>query len=217
VFEVGFADDLLLSTDTLLFLTAEEMVDGLEFDVYNFTSGDLEITEMENEGMTSFHWYIDPWTLSLPYTMSFADTLTFNVKIDLPVSYIAGELLVDTLEILTTNGISQVFIKVDPDLLTGLEGESKLSSVRLSNIFPNPASELVTIEFHFDESTHASVEVYTMDGRRVAILADRILAVGSHEIIWNLKENGQQVPAGIYVVRLRTNEGSISRKLVITN
>ena len=192
------------------------MVEGLEFDVYNFTNGDLDILEMENEGLESFHWYIEPWTLTLPHTMAFTDTLTFNVKIDLPVQQLPGEFVMDTMDILTAKGLKQVFIKVDSDLLSGTEEPGNILLADIGSIYPNPANGQVTLSVTVESATHVVVEVYSIDGRRVAVLADEEMLSGDHEIRWNTNENGQQLPAGIYMVRLQTERGAISRKLAIS-
>jgi hypothetical protein len=212
---VNYAGNVTVTPDTLVFTTYEQMLDGLEFDVFNFTEGDLEITEMENEGMNLFHWYIDPWNLSLPHTMEFADTLTFNVKVGIPVNQLPGEFVYDTLDILTTNGLEQVFIKVDSDLITGLGNDPQLIA-SVESIFPNPAHDQVSITLNLESTSGVRLEVYGLDGRLISVLADQEMTVGSHEVRWNTNKKGQQVPAGIYIVRLQTEMGSISRKIAIS-
>jgi agmatine/peptidylarginine deiminase len=215
VFHVNYATNASLSVDTLVFNTFEEMIEGKSFDVYNFTSGDLLIEEMENEGAAAFFWLIDPWNLTLPHTMAFTDTLTFNVKIAVPVTQLPGEYLVDTLDILTENGLKQVFIKVDSDLLSGMSESQQEPVAELSSVYPNPARDEVMVSITLKEASPVKVVVYGLDGRQVSVLADRSLGAGDHEIRWDLKENGQQLPAGIYIVRLMTENGSISRKVAI--
>jgi agmatine/peptidylarginine deiminase len=216
-FHVNYAPNVITSPDTLVFTTYEQMIEGLEFDVYNFTDGDLEIMDMENEGMEMFHWMIDPWNLSLPHTMALTDTLTFNVIVGVPVNQLPGEFVFDTLDIVTANGLKQVFIKVDSDLISGLAEGSLATLASLGDIYPNPASDRVTVMVDVNEASHVKVEVYGIDGRRIALLADQEMAAGSHTFRWDINEKGQQMPAGIYIVRLQTENGSISRKLAITN
>jgi hypothetical protein len=118
---------------------------------------------------------------------------------------------------MTANGLKQVFIKVDSDLLSGIGETNAALLAYVENIYPNPAKDEVTITLNVKESSEIKVEVFGLDGRRVAIVASQEMAAGRHDIHWNTKENGQQVPAGIYIVRLQTEQGLISRKLAITN
>jgi hypothetical protein len=163
-----------------------------------------------------FHWYIDPWNLILPHTMAFADTLSFNVKISVPVSFLPGEFVMDTLDILTENGLKQLFIKVDSDLLSGIVDPGLVVGADFESIRPNPFRDEVTLVFGLKKETRVELSVFGLDGRQIAILADRTMTSGRHEVRWNPKENGQQLPAGIYIVRLQTGQGTISRKLAIS-
>lgn len=215
VFTVNYATHATLTTDTLVYTTVEEMIEGKTFDLYNFTNGDMVIEDMEHEGFAAFSWQIDPWNLSLPHTMGFADTLTFTVKIAVPVNLLPGEFVVDTLDILTSSGPKQVFIKVDSDLISSVdEGDAGLLA-DMQRIYPNPARSEVRIELNIRESSHIQLAVYGINGRRIALLADAMMGAGRHEITWEAKENGQQLPAGIYIVRLQTEQGTVSRKLAV--
>ncbi|MFO7614939.1 MAG: agmatine deiminase family protein, partial [Bacteroidales bacterium] len=70
VFKVKYATDAVITPDTLVFLTVEDMLDGKSFDIYNFTNGDLVVTDVETESWGAINWYIDPWNYSLPHTMA---------------------------------------------------------------------------------------------------------------------------------------------------
>jgi agmatine deiminase len=216
VFTVNYATGPVTSPDTLVFNTFEDMYEGIPFDLYNFTNGNMVINEMETEGYGYFHWYIDPWTMTLPHTMAFSDTLTFNVKVTIPVSHLAGYTLWDTLDILTDKGLKQVFLKIDSDLLSGLSDRQTSPVAMLEGIYPNPVRDQVKIVVNMKEEANVRLSVYSLDGRELALVSDGILSQGKHEILWSAKENGRQLPAGIYILRLVTEQGSISRKLVVT-
>ena len=218
VFTVGFASDIVIDTDTLVFLTFEEMMEGKSFNIYNFTDGDLIINYMENEGYEYFPWYIDPWNLELPHTMAYSDTLSLNVKIDIPVDNPLGYLLKDTLDIYTQYGHSRVIIKVDSDLLNSINNPGTLSSSsRIESISPNPFNNRTTISFSFDNASKASLAVYNMQGQVIRILADQVFSSGKHEIAWDRKDDsGSEVSAGIYLVRLTSEKGIDLKKLVVS-
>jgi hypothetical protein len=81
---------------------------------------------------------------------------------------------------------------------------------------PNPFSGTTTITFDTSSPSDVELEIYDPFGRRVAgILRDRRPA-GRHSIIWNgLNGAGQNVPAGVYFVRLVVNGIYINAKPLV--
>ena len=219
VFTVGYASDAVVDPDTLIFLTAEDMVVGKSFNIYNFTEGDLVINDIEQEGYNLFHWYIDPWNLTLPHAMAFGDTISLNVKISMPVDNVLGYLVVDTLDIITENGHLKVIIKVDSDLLSSLADPiAQSSSSRIESISPNPFSSTTRISFSLNEALHASIIVYNLQGQIIREIADQVFSAGCHELIWDGRDgSGNRVSSGIYLLKLETDRGVDFKKLIISN
>jgi agmatine deiminase len=218
VFTVGYAPDAIVEPDSLIFLTFSDMVQGKSFNIYNYTDGNLVINDIENEGFGFFHWYIDPWNLNLPHTMAFMDTLSLNVKIDIPVDNVTGYLMVDTLDIYTETGHHQVILKVDSDLLNSL-ADSKIqsSSSKIESIIPNPFNSMTRISFNLDQTLKASLIVYNLEGQIIRNLSDQTYPAGSYELIWDRKSNsGNEVPNGIYLLKLTTNRGIDLKKLIVS-
>jgi hypothetical protein len=194
------------------------MWEGKSFNIYNFTDGDLIINDIENEGYGLFHWYIDPWTLTLPYTMAFSDTIPLNVKISIPLDSPLGQLVVDTLDILTENGHHKVIIKVDSDLLSSLtEPKSNALLCRIESIVPNPFNSMTRISFSLNKPQKTSLTVYNLQGQAIIVLADQVFSATKHEIIWDRKDkSGNEVNAGIYLVKLSTKGGIDFKKLIVS-
>jgi len=218
VFTVGYAEDAIVAPDSLIFLNGWEMVDGKSFNIYNFTDGDLVINDIEQEGFGWFHWYIDPLNLEFPYTMADSDTITVNVRIDLPVDNIAGDMVVDTLDILTENGHHKVIIKVDSDLLSSIKNPVSQSSLSLiESITPNPFSSTTRISISFDDPLRATLSVYNLQGQIIKTLAEQAFSEGSHEVVWDGKnESGNEVSSGIYLLKLVTERGNDLKKLIVS-
>jgi agmatine deiminase len=218
VFTIGFANDAVVIEDSLIYLTGQEMVEGKSFNIYNFTDGDLVINDIEQEGFGWFHWYIDPLNFEFPHTMTYGDTILVNVKIDLPVDNIAGYLVVDTLDILTENGHHKVIIKVDSDLLSSIKNSVSHSSLsRIESITPNPFSSTTRISFSFDDPSRAILSVFNLQGQFIKTLADQAFSEGSHEVIWDGKnESGNKVSSGVYMLKLATERGIDLKKLVVS-
>jgi hypothetical protein len=74
---------------------------------------------------------------------------------------------------------------------------------RLHPCNPNPFNPLTTIRFDLPVATEVQLTVYTLTGRHVATLVNRQLPAGSHEAIWNGRDQqGRTLPSGNYLYRL---------------
>jgi hypothetical protein len=193
-------------------------MDGKSFNIYNYRASDLVINDIEHEGFGYFYWKIDPWSLTLPYTMASMDTLSLNVIIGIPIDNMAGYLVTDTLDIYTDSGHQKVILKVDSDLLSSLPDNKDLSSIsRIGPIMPNPFSSMTRISFILDNPLKASLIVYNLQGQQIRVLADGDFSSGKHEVVWERKDgSGADVKPGIYVVKLATPQGIDTRKLVVS-
>ena len=218
VFTVDYTDDAIVNPDSLIFLTFEEMIDGKLFNIYNFTDGDLVINNIEQEGIGSFSWHIDPWNLELPYTMAIGEILPINVKIDIPLDNLFGYLVVDTLDILTETGHLKVILKVDSDLINSLkEPPAQSSFSRIESISPNPFKTETRISFTLDEALRTGLIVCNLQGQVIKVLADQVFSAGGHEVVWDGKDgSGNEVSSGIYLLKLVTEKGNDVKKLIIS-
>jgi endoglucanase len=78
--------------------------------------------------------------------------------------------------------------------------------------YPNPFTTSTRVSVHLRDPAHVRLAVYDALGRRVAVLTDRILAAGRHEIDF---EPGP-LPAGVYLVRLQADHRMESRAILFT-
>ncbi len=89
-------------------------------------------------------------------------------------------------------------------------------SSRIEAAWPNPFNPHCTLRFNLAKAGPARVELLDLAGRRVRILAERGFTAGSHELIWNGRdEAGRPAATGVYFVRLLSAEGLDSHKLVL--
>ena len=81
---------------------------------------------------------------------------------------------------------------------------------------PNPASNLVTIEFSLPREEEASVGIYDARGRLVVEILDDILDAGRHTIMWTRRNSrGLEVAPGVYFARLATPSQTVTKKVLI--
>lgn len=80
---------------------------------------------------------------------------------------------------------------------------------------PNPASGLVTFELSLVAASHTRVEVLDLGGRRIAVLLDGEMGAGTHALRWDgYTQARQRASAGLYLVRARTADATLVRRIV---
>jgi hypothetical protein len=76
---------------------------------------------------------------------------------------------------------------------------------------PNPSTWGFSISFSLPTDGPANLAVYDLAGRRVTELYSGTATTGEHRVVWNTSD----LPAGCYIVMLRTDEGVESRNCVL--
>ncbi|MCK4671211.1 MAG: T9SS type A sorting domain-containing protein [Candidatus Aegiribacteria sp.] len=94
----------------------------------------------------------------------------------------------------------------DNSLHTQSNPEPELSGA-LFSMGPNPFTSCLSIEFSFTEPGECALDLYSMDGRLVESIYSGIT---SREIL----QIGEDLPAGIYSVVLRTGDSMTTRRVV---
>jgi hypothetical protein len=81
----------------------------------------------------------------------------------------------------------------------------------LHGVYPNPAAGQATVAFELASAGEASVAVYDVMGRRVAVLSEGEHAAGRHEV----SLDGTSLASGIYVVRVTAGEHVASERFTL--
>ena len=101
----------------------------------------------------------------------------------------------------------------DPE---GLGGPVASGPDCLLTCVPNPAHGRTTLRFTLAQGGPVRLAVYDPAGRRVASLAEEVLACGPHARVWDGRDlDGRPVGAGIYFVRLAHPGGAADGKVLI--
>ncbi len=81
---------------------------------------------------------------------------------------------------------------------------------------PNPFNPSTKISFSVAARETVRISIYGLDGRLVKHLVHGELDAGSHEVTWDgADDRGARVASGVYYARLATQEGTLSRPLVL--
>ena len=95
--------------------------------------------------------------------------------------------------------------------LSGLPTE-----LQLQQNAPNPFNSQTILPYFLPKSGPARLEVFTVTGQRVAVLREGPQQAGYHRFHWNARDaEGRPLASGMYLYRLVTAEGVLTRKLVL--
>lgn len=97
--------------------------------------------------------------------------------------------------------------------LTGIGAERQIPrSFYVKQNYPNPFNPTTTIEFGLPQQQHVTVDVFNLNGQKVATLANGMLSAGVHRLHWN----GQGYASGMYFYKIATpKKTEIHRMLLI--
>ncbi len=85
-----------------------------------------------------------------------------------------------------------------------VENSAEPASFQLAQNYPNPFNPNTMISFSLPHGGPVELAVYNMAGQRVVTLVDGIRHAGSHEVVWNGRDDdGNAMASGVYLYRLQ--------------
>jgi len=104
-------------------------------------------------------------------------------------------------------------VRIDPSTL-GV-GDTPQSAVAFAPPAPNPAAHTCAFSFTLPHADEVSLVVYDLAGRERARLAEGQFAPGPHGVTWDFRgSDGQELRAGLYLVRLRAGGLTLTRSVM---
>lgn len=102
------------------------------------------------------------------------------------------------------------------DIVTGLPEDIENEDEIISSSFPNPFSNQTTLSYNLKKEMQLTIEVFDVNGRKVATLLKQQMPAGSHNIIWDgSNDSGQKLNSGIYLYRLSSNSVNATQKIIL--
>ncbi len=90
------------------------------------------------------------------------------------------------------------------------------SDLSLHQNYPNPFNPSTTILFELPRRANVTLTVHNILGQVVARLIDAELTAGEHSTEWDGRDSsGKPASSGIYLYRLTTDTGTLSRKMLL--
>jgi hypothetical protein len=81
--------------------------------------------------------------------------------------------------------------------------------------YPNPFNPSTEIRYDLPEDSRVRIMIYDILGNEVNVLTDQEWEAGEHQITWvGSNKNGNQVPSGIYFLRIMTHSLMSDRHLI---
>ena len=88
--------------------------------------------------------------------------------------------------------------------------------LQLQQNAPNPFNSQTVISYFLPKSGPVRLELFSVIGQRVAVLRQGPQQAGYHRLHWNARDSeGRPLASGIYLYRLVTDEGVLTRKLTL--
>ncbi|HPG38383.1 MAG TPA: GDSL-type esterase/lipase family protein [bacterium] len=95
-------------------------------------------------------------------------------------------------------------------------GQSQPVAFQLGQNYPNPFNPSTTIEFYLPERSRAAIQIFDLQGRLVRELGAMEYTAGAHQVTWDTLDNsGNKVASGVYLYRLKANNLTLDKKLVL--
>ncbi len=104
----------------------------------------------------------------------------------------------------------QDFYFTQADFWIGID-ELANGGIEVSQNYPNPAKGTTTVTVSLREPANISFEVLNITGQKVFELAKQKYSNGQHQISFDVS----QFPDGVYFYKLATDEGQMSRKMIV--
>lgn len=147
------------------------------------------------------------------------DNLSIDVTSALNPSWVNEHLEIVAFIQDPTSKIVYQAIKCKLDELAPLSNNDlseSIKPVKLYSNYPNPFNPTTNIKFAIDQASNVTLDIYNQKGQKVNTLVNGMREKGNHNVVWNGKDaNGNQVSSGIYYYQLRSNNQTVTKKMVL--
>jgi beta-glucanase (GH16 family) len=79
------------------------------------------------------------------------------------------------------------------------------------DIVPNPAQNYITASYSLEKGTHVTLVIHDINGQQIKTLISEYQETGDHSIEWEVID----IPSGVYLCILKTENGSATKKILI--
>ena len=81
--------------------------------------------------------------------------------------------------------------------------------------YPSPASDYLIFSLYLETSSDVAISLYDLSGHEVAIVSNRKLPAGHHNLRWEMQDLPREFPDGIYIARIKSGNFTSAGKVSI--
>lgn len=109
------------------------------------------------------------------------------------------------------SGDENIFIDTSTPVSISKPAGTVYAHEELFTPYPNPAANKLYIKYYLQEATNINISIIDIQGRKVKNLVDTKKAAGYHAKPYSVAD----IPAGTYILQLRTADNNITKKVTI--
>lgn len=165
-------------------------------------------------------WRIDETTMGWPCGAVGTAPL-FTVDVGANTLYGTGTMTIEAVAVRDcVNGavpaIAGGSVSIPIDIAGDVDDPGSRESISLLAAAPNPFVSSTAIRCRMISTGPVDLGVYSVEGRLLKVLMDGTDEVGEHVVTWDGTDlQGERVPSGLYLVRLRTAARTDARSLIL--
>ena len=169
----------------------------------------------------------DPLFRYLVYRAKVSEAISDQLIIDNPAHIVAltgersfvdepetgenGEDYVYYIAALSRNNVEGEFVKTELSVVPTDAEHLVAEQFELLQNYPNPFNPATNITFTIPVSSHVTLEVFDVAGRRVATLVNENHSPGTHTVTWD----ASRVASGVYLYRLQAGDFRQTRSMML--
>ena len=184
------------------------------------TDKDFLTMQITNSGGGTISWFISvlssmPWLTSIePFSSTGDATVTFTVD----RSQMTASSETGTIQVNSNGGNQTVTLQIElvTDVSAAATEQSLPDKFQLFQNYPNPFNPVTHISFDLAEKSNIRLTLFDIHGRLVKTIYTGHKDAGHYEILWDAKNsNGEDVPSGVYIYQLTTDDYTFNRKMIL--
>ncbi len=155
-----------------------------------------------------YGWKLVTWDMSVDGTGTWIGDGTLNGTLEfdsMHFSHISGQPSTGVYYIDDLRVVSKDYLAL------GEFGQLRPTEYALQANYPNPFNPWTSIPFTLPQQAEVQINVYNLRGEQVAHLISGSLEAGQHITRWD----ASKFPSGVYVVEMKANDISITRKVTV--
>jgi endonuclease I len=142
-----------------------------------------------------------------PVIMMPGDSVRFELELDF-TSFSSQN--VDTIFVMI-DGAKQPYALIDATSAVSVSEDMVPKKLALHQNYPNPFNPSTRISFDITSAQFVTLEVFSITGQRVGVLVNNTLSAGRHMVTFD----ATGLASGLYLYRLTTPSGTLTRKLML--